>query len=369
MSASPAAAASPAWIATLVAEAESAREAGRHALALAIYSRVAAAAPGHAAAALRLGELLNAAGRRVEAEAALRRAAALDPRAPAARHGLAQALLAQGRWREAGAPYQARFELPGSGHQRPLGLPFPEWTGGPVAGKRLIVFPEGGFGDQIQSARFAAQLRDQGAEVWLLCAAELARLFAGSLTGVRIVSAKGEVEFPQADYWATSGSLMFAAGAAPDALPAAPYLRTAALTLPAGFKVGLMAAGDPAWPEDPSRSLPPAAAERLRAELPGPVIDLAPGETGARDFADTAALIAALDLVVTVDTAAAHLAGALGKRTFVLLPHRNLDWRWMHAREDSPWYPSVTLYRADPLGGWDPALSRLARDAQALAEN
>ena len=97
------------------------------------------------------------------------------------------------------------------------------------------------------------------------------------------------------------------------------------------------------------------------------MIDLAPAATGARDFADTAALIGGLDLVVTVDTSAAHLAGALGARTFVLVPGVNTDWRWMHGRDDSPWYPSLRLYRADPRAGWAPALQRLVHDVRAAA--
>lgn len=361
----------PRWLEILLSQADAARAAGREALATAIYRRAAAAVPDHAAAAERLGLMLNAQGLRAEAEAALRRAVALAPQAPAARHALACALLAQGRYPEADAYYRARFELPATGCQKPAGLPFAEWAGENLGGKRLIVFPEAGFGEQIQFARFVAPLRDQGAEVWLLCRPELARLFAISLPGVRVVPAQGQLDLPETDYWTTSGALMFAAGATPQTLPAAPYLHApdATLPLPAGFKVGLMTAGDPAWSGDADRSLPPAEAARLRAALPGEVIDLSPAATGARDFADTALLVAGLDLVVTVDTAAAHLAGALGKPTLLLLPHANLDWRWLHAREDSPWYPSARLYRADPQDGWAPALARLAADARAMATN
>ncbi|CAN7285197.1 tetratricopeptide repeat protein [Phenylobacterium sp. LjRoot219] len=367
MSALPAPAAPPPWVEILLRDADDAYAAGRHALALAIHRRVAAAAPDHAAAAQRLGAMLNAQGLYAEAETALRRAVTLAPQDPGARYALAVALLGQGRFAAAADFYRARFELPQLRRQKPVGLRYPEWAGGDLSGKRLVVFPEAGLGDQIQFARFAAQLRDQGAEVWLLCAPPLARLFATSLPGVQVRAAQGDLQLPDPDYWTTSGALMFGAGTELATLPAAPYLRPPAVTLPVppGLKIGLMTASDPGAGD--GGSLPPAEAERLRAGLPGEVYDLSPTATGARDFADTAALIAALDLVVTVDGAVAQLAGALGKRAFVLLPRADVDWCWAPGHEDSPWHPSLRLYRADPQDGWGPTLDRLLRDAQTAA--
>jgi hypothetical protein len=307
-------------------------------------------------------------GRRDEAEAVLRQTLAVAPRDPLAMHALGTTLLAQGRYGEAGPYYEARFAVPQLRLVKPR-IGFPEWRGEDLAGKRLLIYPEMGFGDQIQHARFAALLRDRGAEVQLFCRAGLARLFAGSLPGVAVAATEGRVELPDPDCWVMSASLMSLLDLASQTLPNAPYLHAppAERPPPPGFKIGLMAAGDPTHPNDANRSLPAELAARLRAALPGQVVDLAPAATGARDFADTAALIAGLDLVVSVDTAAAHLAGALGKRAFVLIPAINTDWRWMHERTDSPWYPSLTLYRADAKRGWAAALEQLVADARTMA--
>ena len=89
--------------------------------------------------------------------------------------------------------------------------------------------------------------------------------------------------------------------------------------------------------------------------MPG-AVSLHPEDTGAKDFADTAAVMAGLDLVVSVDTSIAHLAGALGKKTWILLPHLGTDWRWMRGRDDTPWYPSARLFRQPGLGAWEPVV-------------
>jgi hypothetical protein len=369
MSPAPGPAPRPAWVDDLFRQADAARRAGRYALALAIYRRVVAADPGHFSALQHLGGLLTVVGRREEAVEALRQAVALDPAEPTARHALGMTLLALGRYADAWPHYEARFEIPALGINPPKNLPYPPWRGEDVAGKRILIFPEMGFGDQIQHARFALLLRDRGAEVYLFCAAELERLFADSLAGVHVAAASGTVDFPDPDYWTMSASLMTLTGVTPEALPNAPYLAppAARVELPAGFRVGVMTAGNPQHGNDANRSLPPELSARLRASLPGQVIELAPAATGARDFAATAALIAGLDLVVSVDTSVAHLTGALGAKGFVLLPAINTDWRWMQERTDSPWYPSLTLYRADPRAGWAPALERLVADVRALA--
>ena len=360
----------PPWVADLFAQAISARQAGRLRLAMELYRRVVAAAPNHPMAVQHLGAVLSMLGLRVAAEQALRHAVAINPQDAAARHALGTSLLAMGRYPEAGAFYSARFDLPQLGVEKPKGFPHPEWSGEDLAGKRLVVFPEMGFGDQIQHARFIGLLRDRGADVWLLCRPELERLFAASLPGVHVSAARGTVDFPDPDFWMMGGNLMFLPGVTAETLPTRPYLHAPAPAppLPAGFKVGLVTAGNPAHKNDANRSLPPQLAEQLRTNLPGHVVDLAPSATGARDFADTAAVISGLDLVVTVDTSAAHLAGAMGKPTFVLIPAINTDWRWMHDREDSIWYPSLRLFRAHPTAGWAPALERLVGAVRAEAD-
>jgi ADP-heptose:LPS heptosyltransferase len=111
-----------------------------------------------------------------------------------------------------------------------------------------------------------------------------------------------------------------------------------------------MTTGAAYHPNDANRSLPPTVAAELLA-LPG-AVSLRPEDTGARDFQDTADLIAGLDLVITVDTAVAHLAASLGKPTWILLPAAKTDWRWQKERTDSPWYPSVRLFRQGSAGDW-----------------
>lgn len=357
------------WVEDLFQQACAARQAGHIRLAMEMYRRVAAAAPEDAVKLQHLGAALSMLGLRAEAEQALRQALAVDPTNAAAHHALATTLMAQGRYPEAGPHYAARFALPQLGLRKPEDLPYPKWSGEDLAGKRVVVFPEMGFGDQIQHARFAALLRDRGADVTLLCLPGLDRLFTESFPGVRVIAANGPVDFPDPDAWMMTGDLMFLPGVTLETLPAAPYLRTSQPVppLPEGFKVGLVTAGNPNHKNDANRSLVPAMAADLRARLPGHVLDLRPEATGARDFADTAALIGALDVVVTVDTSVAHLAGAVGKRTLVLIPALNTDWRWLHDREDTPWYPSLRLYRAHPSAGWAPAIEQVAREVGAMA--
>lgn len=359
---------SPTWVEDLIDRADAARTAGRLRLAMEMYRRAHAAAPEDAAAAGRLGTTLSMLGLRAEAEQVLRQALAAEPTNAAAHHALAMTLMAQGRYPEAGPHYAARFYVPELNVRPPEGLGCPRWSGEALAGKRVVVFPEMGFGDQIQHARFVALMRDQGCEVTLLCRPALERLFADSLPGVRVVAASGSVDLPDPDLWMMSGDLMFLPGVTLETLPNAPYLRAPPPPAAASdLTIGLATAGNPHHGNDANRSLPADLADRLRRGLPGRVVSLAPADTGARDFAETAALMAALDLVVTVDTSVAHLAGALGKRALVLIPAVNTDWRWMHGRADSPWYPSLRLYRAHPVAGWSPAIERLLCDAPAEA--
>ncbi|WP_296595740.1 tetratricopeptide repeat protein [Phenylobacterium sp.] len=302
-------------------------------------------------------------GRLREAEAALREALRLAPDQHQTEARLGALLLSLGRLPEGFRHFEARHAEPRLAKPK---LPFPEWRGEPLQGRRLLIWPEQGFGDQIQFARFAPLLRDQGAEITVLCRPGLERLFEQSLPGVDVRAAAGAVEFPDPDFWVMSPSLAGRLGVTLETLPNAPYLRAAgpAPDLPPGFRVGLVTAGNPQHANDANRSLPPAAAARLRA-LPASLVELDPAKTGARDFADTAAIVDALDLVITVDTSVAHLAGALGKPCWVLLPAIKTDWRWLRGRTDSPWYPSIRLYRQTVAGDWGDVLAAVERDLEA----
>lgn len=351
--------------AALLARAAARREAGALDEAARLFEQAAELDPAAPEPWHHLAHVHDLAGRTDQAEACYRRVLALAPGAAATRRAFATLLLSLGRYPEGFALMEARHEL--EAHRKPA-LPYPEWTGGEVAGKRILIWPEQGFGDQIMFARFAPWLQARGAEVSLLCWPPLARLFAGSL-GVQVLAAAGAVDFPEPDGWVMCCSLAGRLGLTPDSLPNAPYLAPVsawARPLPDGFKVGLMTAGNPVYANDANRSLPERAAAQLR-ELPAQIVDLRPSETGAADFADTAALIARLDLVITVDTAVAHLAGAMGKPCWILLPALATDWRWMRGRRDSPWYPSVRLYRQAAPGDWSAVISEIAADLAALA--
>ena len=283
-----------------------------------------------------------------QAARSFRAAWGADPANRTARHALATSLLALGEFAEGFALYALRRELP-EFPSAPT-VPWPEWRGEPLKGKHILLFPEQGLGDQIQFARFAPWLAAAGADVTLFCAPALERLFQS--LGVRAIAAEGQVEFPDPDYWASIIDVPGISQLTPERLPAAPYL-TARPTTPAKARVGVMRRGNPAHANDANRSMPDDL------PLPFEAISLAPADTGARDLQDTAELVAGLDLVVSVDTSVAHLAGAMGKPTFVLLPAVACDWRWMSARSDSPWYPSLTLFRQSRSGGWEEQLTRV----------
>lgn len=268
-------------------------------------------------------------------------------------------LLAEGHYREGFALYEER-----RGGARPVlnprtqwpSLACPEWLGEDVRGKHLLVFGEQGFGDQIMFARFIRALQARGASATYVCGAALERLFPNGHV------ARRKDDFPPAHYWALSGSLPLRLGITLQSVPEPYPIR---LNHHAGGGVGVVPSGRPTHENDAHRSLDAHSTRRLLALGR----DLRPSATGARDFADTAEIIAGLDLVISVDTAIAHLAASMGKPTWILLPAHGVDWRWLRDRGNSPWYPSVCLYRQ--LSNWSETLScveaELARSE--LSEN
>ena len=381
--------------------------------AIAGLERTIARDPAHAKAHLNLGNLLADEDRIEEAEALCRRAIALDPALAEAHASLGHLLTLQSRTDQAIAAcaaalardpdfvqaewnqgialllagdyekgwqrYEARrrsarFALP---HREPDG---PVWQAETLAGKSLLVYAEQGLGDTIQFARYLPLLAARRARVTLACDASLVSLLAGKL-GLAALVPIGE-RFPPADFWINQMSLPHRFATRLDSIPSpGRYLaaeleatRRFAAMLPASPRVGLVWAGNPRHSNDARRSM---AIEHLAPLLAIPGIGFASLQVGARaeeaedlaglldvsaeltDFAATAALIEALDLVIAVDTATAHCAAALGKETWILLPH-GPDWRWLTDREDSPWYSSVRLFRQPAPGAWEPLITRVA---------
>jgi tetratricopeptide (TPR) repeat protein len=358
--------------------------------------RALALKPDHAEAYNGLGLALADQSRLAESEAAFRQALALAPDYADAHLGLALTLLLQGRLPEGWAQYEWRWRCPPLAHL-PRRFPEPLWDGGDLAGRTLLLHAEQGFGDTLQFVRFLARAPAWGGPVALECQPPLHRLLRMSFPAVPLV-ARGE-PLPPFDVQAPLLRVPYLLGTTLDTLPAAtPYLRVdaglaaawaARLAGPPGRRVGLVWSGNPDHREDRHRTLPPAYLAPLLAAGAGaapPVrfFSLQKGERAARladlqahapvadlgpdlaDFADTAAALLSLDLVITVDTAVAHLAGALGRPVWTLLAYA-ADWRWLRGRDDSPWYPTMRLFRQDGPGDWSPVIARVAAALQALA--
>ncbi len=246
------------------------------------------------------------------------------------------------------------------------------WDGGDFAGRHVLVRCYHGLGDTIQFARFLPALRKRAASVTLEVQSELLRLFE-TMPGIdRLLRFRPEAPGAPAERDVEIMELAHALRLGPDAAKP-PYLAARpALCRGDTFNVGLCwQAGD--W--DPARSIPRLALQaacnvpgvRLWSLHPRSLHDateaasLSQAIPPGADVKATASVIAGLDLVVTVDTMIAHLAGALGKRTWLLL-RRECDWRWMERRPDLPWYPSMRLYRQDVDGNWQAPLERVASD-------
>lgn len=252
-------------------------------------------------------------------------------------------------------------------------LSVPRWDGSRLDGKTVLLWAEQGYGDNIQFIRYVPMMVERGGLVAVVCPPVLRRLFM-TVKGVYTIYTTPE-EFAGAsyDYHAPIFSLPYIFGTALETIPAGPYLTSVESTVrlkpSAALKVGLVWAGNPEHANDWRRSLSlayllpllqqpgvswyslqvgPATREIKRLGLSDEIQDLSPQ---LQDFADTADAINQLDLVISVDTAVAHLAGALGKPVWILLP-AGADWRWLEHRTDSPWYPSARLFRQPWPGNW-----------------
>lgn len=295
----------------------------------------------------------------------------------------ALALLLRGDLARGFAEYEWRWKIADA---RPRAFAGPAWTGEDFTGKTLLVYAEQGFGDTIQFVRYLPRLVGRAGHVVFECQKPLVRLFRDSpaCDGVTVI-ARDVDPVPDFDAHAALISLPHLTGE--EFLPALePYLKAVAdkprLAGRSGMlQVGLVWAGKPSHRNDRNRSLALADLARL-FEIPGvqfyslqlaePAESIATLGWGAliadlrpniRDFADSAALIGSLDLLVSADTAPAHLAGALGRPVWVLLPFAP-DWRWQTGRADSPWYPSMRLFRQSRPRDWTDVVDRLCAALQ-----
>jgi len=277
------------------------------------------------------------------------------------------------------ADYEWRWRLP-EFRRRHSGLA--AWTGEDLAGRTILIHSEQGFGDTIQFIRYAALLAERGATVILETHPPLVRLMR-SAPGVDLVVARGAA-LPQVDFEAPILSLPHLFATTLDTIPAQiPYLYPPR-EAPAGLgnfdietntKIGIVWAGRPSHKNDSNRSCPLSQFQPLGQIATVRLFSLQVSDAGSdmtdsiitdlapvlEDFAATAAAIAGLDLIISVDTAVAHLAGALGKECWLLLPFAP-DWRWLLNRNDSPWYPSLRLFRQDRPSDWTGVLARVADD-------
>jgi hypothetical protein len=301
-------------------------------------------------------------------------ALSLRPHFPDCAHNLALTLLLLGRFEQAWPLHEWRFQARDfSGGRREFTQP--RWIGDNLNGRTLLIHAEQGFGDAIQFSRFAAAIED--GRVVMEVPPALQRLMTG-LPGVdQLVTDTDAV--PPFDLYCPMLSLPATFGTREDTIPPPGRLTVpVAARLPhatSGPRIGIAWSGNPAHTNDRNRSMP------LRAMLPllagaGRIYalqtymndadrrtlsanaDIIDAGAGFRDFADTAATIAALDLVVSVDTSVAHLAATLGKPTWILLPFRP-EWRWQLKREDSPWYPTARLFRQSEAGAWEGVIARV----------
>jgi hypothetical protein len=299
---------------------------------------------------------------------------------------LAMILLRSGRFRDGWREQEWRWqwkEFPSP--KRTFAQP--RWHGEALEGRRILLHAEQGLGDAIQFMRYAPMVAALDADTILEVHPELVRL-AQTVPGVAHVIARGET-LPQFDTHCPLLSLPLAFSTEFATIPAnIPYFFPERLTsIPpltgeAKLRVGLVWAGDPKSPIDRKRSLPESALAPLfevkdiaiYSLQRGPASEAAPtmpfagtlAQTG--DFAATAEFVSTLDLVLTVDTAVAHLSGALGLPVWIMLP-KVADWRWLEAREDSPWYPSARLFRQQAAGDWGQVIARIATELRRLAES
>jgi tetratricopeptide (TPR) repeat protein len=371
------------------------RQLGQLEEAIGDYRQAVRLKPDHVVAWHNLGLALAGAGKPEEALESYGRALALRPDYPEARFGRSLVWLLRGEFERGWPEYEWRWKCKHGQTNPHVG---PLWDCSPLAGRTILLHAEQGLGDVLQFIRFAPLVKGRGGTVIVECPASLAALLAGCAGMDRLVP-RG-TPLPPYDVQAPLLSLPGIFGTTLVTIPAKiPYLSAdpghvekwgEELKAVSGLKVGIAWQGDPNYLWDRYRSIPLRQFAAL-AEVPGlklvglqkgagreqvasvvsrfDLIDLGDrlDETGGA-FTDTAAVMKCLDLVITSDTAVAHLAGALGVPVWVALSSAP-DWRWLLQREDSPWYPTMRLFRQSRLGEWDDVFARMAAELRGRVES
>lgn len=373
---------SPGHVGALVNRGNTLLRLNRPAEAISSYDMALAAMPGHPQILTNRGHALRRLDRPFEALANFEAALKAGPDFPEAHFETAMTRLTLGDFDAGWRAYEWRWKTGAFARQRRQ-LQAALWLGdAPVSGKTILLHAEQGFGDTIQFIRYAPLLVDRGAEVVCEVQPELKPLLS-PLEDVRVIAA-GE-PLPAFDLHCPLLSLPLAFGTRPETIPASvPYLAPPAERLAHWRdrlpqqrpRAGFVWSGSPSHKNDSNRSIPlarlaalfenpPLACFSLQSELRDADSEVLRGlpnlvhlGSELRDFADTAALISLLDVVISVDTAVAHLAGALGKPVVILLPYA-ADFRWMRSSDVTPWYPTAKLLRQPAFGDWDSVIVRL----------
>jgi tetratricopeptide (TPR) repeat protein len=362
--------------------------------AVAAHRRSVATDPTFARGHANLAVALRTIGALDEALATSHRAVALDPDDPMVRFNHAHALLMNGHLTQGFEEFRWGAKCRDWAEGYPT-LAEPEWQGESFVGRTLLLYAEAGLGDTLQFIRYLPMAAQRGGSIVLQVQAALVPLLRANCADPTVtVIALGDPR-PRFDLQSPLMSLPRLFGTALDTIPAGiSYLHPipaklaqwrSMLTDESKLKVGVVWAGNPNHKGDRLRSIaaetllpqlvmptiklhslqktPRAADVTTLAKLADDIVDLGPA---LGDFSDTAAAVASLDLVITVDTSVAHLAGALGRPVWVLLPYA-LDWRWLRDREDTPWYPSMRLFRQRTPLVWDDVITRAATELERLA--
>jgi tetratricopeptide (TPR) repeat protein len=344
-----------------------------------------------------LGVLLWETSREAQAEAAYRRALEIEPQNTLARYNLGMCLLSVGRYEEGWPLHESRLQpaVEPRLSQQDFRTTIPRWAGEPLAGKSILVVAEQGFGDDLQFCRLLPLLAQRmQARVTFLARPALLPLLQG-LDGIDVTDSLAPLPDRHYDCWVQLMSLPMWLGLTLGNLPAAlPYLAAPGERVALwqrrlsgdGVRVGLVWRGNPKHRNDRHRSLPSLATLAPLWAVPGvQFFSLQKGDgadEGRRppphqplthlgdelaDFADTAAVVETLDLVICVDTAVAHLAGALARPCWVMLPRVGTDWRWLRSGCDTAWYPrALRLFRQPRPGDWQSVVEEMQSALSAL---